>query len=102
MPFSSNNLNDNTNYTLAVTAVTGPVAVTVLKFKTNGSIAIDVLTTPNGSFSVGNGVARVTFMLSGLVGDSGSIKVTQSGSTLYDRTWGASDPLDHLATFTIV
>jgi hypothetical protein len=102
MPFSANNLNDNSNYTLEVTAVTGPVAVTVLKFKSNGSIAIDILTTPNGSFSVGNGVSRVTFMLSGMIGDSGNIKLTQSGATLYDQPWGSSSPVDHQVTFTIV
>jgi hypothetical protein len=102
MPLSANNLNDNANYTVEAVPATGPVAVTVLTLKSNGSVGVASLTSPNGSFSVGNGVARVMFIVNGLPADSGTFKVTQSGATLVDTTWGGSTPSDLIVTFTIV
>lgn len=102
MPYITSALNDNSNYNLEAQLATGSVAVTVLSIKSTGSMSAEVLVNPNGTRSIGNGLARMIFIVNAPTGTTGTFRVTQSGLTLCDLVIGNTAPVDLTVAFEVV
>lgn len=102
MPFITQSINDNSQYTLQCTLTAGSVACTVVTIKSTGAMSAEILTDPNGARSVPNGAVRMIFQVNAPTGSTGTFKVIQSGVTLCDLAIGGVSPVDLHVAFTIV